>query len=349
MKDRNNFKKYGMMVIRFETPEERREIIRILEDKRGFRIDDRVKELTGISAWDTRTFVVDLKFKTCEYSIQPFIGAAMMSGGVRAYSAQEFFRIAELGFKVVPRFPVFHIPHVGWKFPLELMTSVCVSDEVFRGYHEAMSDRDAWRFVPDAYYGGDMTARFEISRLLCDVERFIGPEEEMEQYGMGFCYEKAWDGTVIKKVDDEIRRRTRKYYDEHQARMDRLCESHPRILLFDLHSFSEEKLPEHLRKRVGRLLDVCIGVDWKYTPHELISRVERRLDEACLQRSINTPYSGTFVPNAVLSGNSSCDLISVMLEFNRRVYCDEQGNVDVAKTEQIRKLIRRILCDCVDL
>ena len=198
MADRNNFKKNGRMVIRFETPEERREIIRILEEQRGFRIDDEVKALEGISRYDTCTFVADLKFRTCEYSVRPFIGAAMMSGGIRAYSAQEFFRIAELGFRVVPRFPVFHIPHAGWKFPLELMTSVCVPDEVFRNYHAAMSDTDVWRFVPKDYYGGDMTARFEGSRLLCDVERFAGPEEEMEQYGilqpflrerLFFCFE----------------------------------------------------------------------------------------------------------------------------------------------------------------
>jgi N-formylglutamate amidohydrolase len=171
----------------------------------------------------------------------------------------------------------------------------------------------------------------------------------MEQYGMGFCYEKAWDGTVVKKVDEEIRQRTRKYYDEHHARMDRLCERHPRILLFDLHSFSENALPEHIRARAGQMPDVCIGADWKYTPYELISRVERQLDEACLRRMINSPYSGTFVPNAVLRGDCSCDLISVMLEFNRRVYCDENGNVDPARAEQVRKLIRRIVCDCVDL
>ena len=285
MEDRNNFKKNSMMRVRFQTAEERREII----------------------------------------------------------------RSAELGFRAVPRFPVFHVPHAGRKFPPELMTSVCVSDETFRRYHAEMSDTEAWRLVPEAYYGEEMTERFDISRLLCDVERFIGPEEEMEQYGMGFCYEKAWDGRVIKKVDEEVRRQTRKYYDEHHARMDRLCERHPRILLFDIHSFSEKALPEHIRKRADRIPDVCIGTDRKYTPYELISRVERRLDEACLLRMINMPYSGTFVPNAVLRGDCSCNLISVMLEFNRRVYCDENGKVDQARAEQIRKLIRRIVRDCVDL
>ncbi len=346
---KNNFRENGRMMIRFETPEERREIIRILEETRGFRISDRVKKLSGIGPYDTRTFVADLRHRTCEYSIRPFIGAAMLSGGIRAYSAQEFFRVAELGFRTVPRFPVFHIPHAGWKFPLELMTSVCVPEETFRRYHDVMSDTEVWRFVPSAYCGGDMTERFDVSRLLCDVERFTGPEEEMEQYGMGFCYEKAYDGTVIKRTDDELRRRTLRYYEEHHARMNRLSERHPRILLFDLHSFSEETLPEHLRQRAGRIPDVCIGADPKYTPYELISRVKYRLDEADLLRTVNTPYSGTFVPGAVLTGKSSCDLVSVMLEFNKRVYCDENGKADPAKAEQIRKLIRRIVCDCVDL
>ena len=349
MADRNDFKRNGRMVIRFETPEERREIIRILEEQRGFRIEDRVKALTEISRYDTRTFVIDLKFRTCEYSVRPFIGAAMMSGGIRAYSAQEFFRLAELGFKAVPRFPVFHIPHDGWKFPPELMASVCVPDGLFGKYHEDMRDQDVWRFVPRAYYGGDMTERFEVSRLLCDVERFIGPEEEMEQYGMGFCYEKVYDGTRIKILTDQLKARTRKYYDEHHARMDGLCGRHPRILLFDLHSFSEEALPEHIRKRTDRIPDVCIGADRKYTPNELISRIERRLDEENLLHRINTPYSGTFVPDAVLSGNSSCDLISVMLEFNKRIYLDENGKTDEMKAELIRELMLRIVCDCVDL
>ena len=66
---KNNFKKNGNMRVRFETPEERREIIRILEEQRGFRIEDGVKALTEISRYDTRTFVADLRFKTCEYSI----------------------------------------------------------------------------------------------------------------------------------------------------------------------------------------------------------------------------------------------------------------------------------------
>ena len=346
---KNNFKKNGKMAVRFETAAERREIIRILEEQRGFQIEDELKQSDKIHPYDTRTFLINLKYRTYTYGIRPFIGAAMVSSGLRLYSAREFFRIAELGFRVVPRFPVFHIPHTGERFPFGMLPSVCVSEEAFRRYHAQMSDTEVWRFVPRDYYGGDMTERFRISRLMCDVERFIGPEEEMERYGMGFCYEKAFDGTQIKIVTDELKAQARRYYDEHHARMDRLCGRHPRILLFDLHSFSEETLPAHIRKRADRIPDVCVGMDLKYTPHELIRRIERRLDEVNLVHMINTPYSGTFVPDAVLKGDSSCDLVSVMLEFNKRLYCRENGDADEIKAEQIRKLMLRIVCDCVDL
>ena len=370
---KNNFKKNGNMRIRYETPEERREILRILEEERGFRIDEEQKRVTKIHPMSTRTFDVNLKFKTIQYGVRPFIGAAMMSSGVRFYSAQEFFRIAELGFKVVPRYPVFHVPHDGRRFPSELLPSVCVPEEQFMRYHRLMSDTKAGMLVPEAYRGGDMYERFQVSRLLCDVERFTGPEEEMEQYGMGFCYEKAFDGTQIKTVTDEVKTNTKKYYDEHHARMNSICERHPRILLFDIHSFSEQALPEHIRKRIrnkpdnqsnnrpdnqtnnltqsqiNTLPDICIGTDPKYTPGELTQRIRHRAEELNLVCKENTPYSGTFVPNNVLNGSSSCDLISVMLEFNKRFYCDENGNPEEAKMDQLRKLVSRILVDCVDI
>ncbi len=346
---KNNFKKNGNMRVRYETPEERREILRILEEQRGFRIDEKQKQVTKIHPLSTRTFDINLKSKTIEYGIQPFIGAAMMTSGVRFYSAQEFFRIAELGFTIMPRYPVFHVPHAGRQFPFELLPSVCVSEEQFRRYHELMSDTEAGMLVPEAYRGGDMCVQFPISRLMCDVERFIGPEEEMEQYGMGFCYEKAFDGTKIKTVTDEVKVQTRKYYDEHHARMNGICERHPRILLFDIHSFSEAALPDHIRRGTDRLPDVCIGTDPKYTPRALSLRIRRRVNELNLISMENTPYSGTFVPGSVLDGRSSCDLISVMLEFNRMLYCDESGKPVEVKMEQIRKLVRRILTDCVDL
>ena len=346
---KNNFKKNGNMRVRFETLEERTEIIRILEEQRGFRIDENLKLLTKIHPYDTRTFDLNLKFKTYNYWIQPFIGAAMMSSGVRFYSAQEFFRIAELDFKVVPRYPVFHVPHNGWEFPEELMESVCVPQDLFMKYHEELRDTDITQVVPSAYRGGDMCHTFRISRLLCDVERFIGPEEIMEQYGMGFCYEKAYDGMIIKHVTETLKEKTLKHYRDHHEWMDRICNRHPRILLFDIHSYSDRIVPADFLQEDHPTPDLCIGTDDRFTPPELTEIVQKRFTDAGFSIGFNYPYTGCYIPNTVLSGECSTDLVAIMLEFHKRTYCDQNGQPIPEKTKGIEEIVRQIIVDCVTL
>lgn len=89
--------------------------------------------------------------------------------------------------KTQKRIPVFHVPHDGDAFPKELMASVCVSKKAFLGYHERMRDTAVSEMVPQEWRGSENTLCFPISRLLCDVERFLGPAEPMERLGMGFC------------------------------------------------------------------------------------------------------------------------------------------------------------------
>ena len=246
------------------------------------------------------------------------------------------------------RFPVFHVPHDGGVFPPELMESVYIPEDVFRRYHEKMRDTDIFRAVPKEYRGGDGCEVFRISRLLCDPERFIGPEEVMEKYGMGFCYEKAFDGTVIKNVTGEVRERTLRYYREHHERMDRICERHPRILLIDLHSYSDEIVPEDFLREGVRTPDLCIGADERYTPSGLMETVKRRFSEAGFTIAVNYPYCGCYIPNIVLSGRSICDCISIMLEFHKRTYCDDRGRFVPKRLGVIREIIRQVIVDCVD-
>ncbi len=70
-------------------------------------------------------------------------------------------------------------------FLAELMESVCIAEKEFLGYHHLMRDSEIREVVPEAYWDPRHLCCFEVSRLLCDVERFIGPEEIMEAYGMG--------------------------------------------------------------------------------------------------------------------------------------------------------------------
>ena len=346
---RSNFKKYGQMRVRYETDEERRETLRILEEQCGFHIDEEEKQPRDTSREVIRTLDFNLKFKTIHYTFPPFIGAAMMSSGCRFYSAQEFFRIAEVNFGTVPRYPVFHVPHNGQNFPEELMESVIIPEEQFRKYHNEMRDTDILRAVPRAYRGGDMCEDFQVSRLLCDVERFIGPEEIMEQYGMGFCYEKAYDGTQIKHITEDLKQKTLEYYTKHHTRMDNICNRHPRILLLDMHSYDDKIIPKSFLKPNTSTPDVCIGTDEHYTPQELTERVQRAFQRAGYTTQINYPYTGCYIPNTILKKESSTDCAAVMLEIHKRTYCDEEGNSIPEKLRKLETTVRQIICDCVDL
>ena len=346
---KNNFKKNGNMRVRYETDEERREILRILEEQRGFRIDEEEKQLRDTSREIIRTLDFNLKFKTINYTFPPFIGAAMMSSGCRFYSAQEFFAIARQNFRTVPRFPVFHVPHNGYLFPEKLMESVIISQAQFEKYHHEMRDTDIIRAVPRAYRGGDMCEYFQVSRLLCDVERFIGEKEPMEQYGMGFCYEKAYDGTTIKHVTEDLKQKTLEYYSEHHRRMDAIAARHPRILLIDMHSYSDRIIPEQNRRPGTPTPDVCIGTDAQYTPKELQTIAEKAFQNAGYTTQVNSPYSGCFIPNAILTRQCNTDCIAIMLEIHKRTYCDEEGNSIPEKLREIEKAVRRIIVECVDI
>ena len=164
------------------------------------------------------------------------------------------------------RFPLFHVPHDGTSFPEELMESVCIPKEQFLSYHERMRDTGVLEMVPTAWRNSGNTLYFPVSRLLCDVERFLGPEEPMERLGMGFCYERPYDGTRIKTVSAELRRETLVWYHGHHEKLNRACIEHPRLLLLDMHSFSDDIVPRDRLRSGERTPDVCLGIDEKYTP-----------------------------------------------------------------------------------
>ena len=232
--------------------------------------------------------------------------------------------------------PVFHVPHDGDQFPEELMSSVCVPHAQFFAYHRMMRDTGVLELVPRIYQNLEHTVSFPVSRLLCDVERFLGREEVMEEYGMGFCYERAYDGTVIKLVTDEL-----------HARMDQLCREHEQVVAFDLHRYSDEIVPRSLRKYGVNMPDICIGTDACFTPEPLAESVEQRFREAGFSTIRNEPYSGCFVPNAVLSGE--CQGCSIMLEIHKRCYCDGASQPNLVQCERIRSVIDQIASDALKM
>lgn len=95
--------------------------------------------------------------------------------------------------------------------------------------------------------------------------------------------------------------------------------------------------------------DVCIGADDAFTPPALKEIVRKRFEEAGYSTSINYPYSGCLIPDAVLSGTSPCSCISVMLEINKRIYCNAAGRAVTDKLLSLQGIVRKIINDCVTL
>ena len=335
-----------VFAVKAESGEERLRFFDAVE-KHGIPVRDCWRETDFTWPRDTCLFAVDLREKKLENLPEPHICAAMVSSGVRIFSVSEFLRLEELGFPKSTRCPVFHVPHAGDGRPRELMDSVCIPIETFEFYHERMRDTGVWELVPGPYRTAAQSAHFPISRLLCDVERFIGPEEIMERYGMGFCYERAFDGTRIKNVTDELREETLVYYREHHRHVDQICGRQKRVLLFDMHSYSDEIVPKDFLREGQKTPDVCIGMDPRFTPPALAGTVERQFREAGYTTALNYPYSGCMVPNAALSGEVDC--ISVMLEFNRRVYCDSSGVPIPDAVERIRRIVEDLTASCAGM
>ena len=229
----------------------------------------------------------------------------------------------------ISRFPVFHVPHDGWKFPEELMNSVCVPDAVFRAYHEQMRDKYVTRLIPSAYCRGNMLCSFDVSRLLCDVER-----------------EKAFDGTRIKSITEKEKKEVMKYCEEHHRRMNRICDEYRRFLLFDLHSYSDDIILLDLLTPGHKTPDLCIGTDPALTPPWLAESVRKHFEEAGFSTAFNYPYGGCYVPEDILTGRSSSACMPVMIEFNRRVYIKGKGVPDEEKVLAIRRVIRDIAAEC---
>lgn len=164
---------------------------------------------------------------------------------------------------------------------------------------------------------------------------------------MGFCYERAYDGSLIKEVTPELLEKTKIYYDRHHDRMNSVAKKHPHLLLFDVHSFSDEIVPKEYLHERGTTPDVCIGVDPQYTPAPLVEILEKHLLRENVSFAVNYPYAGCFVPNAVLEKKNSADFIGTMIEVNKRFYCDQNGDVIEGRLLQLKNILEKVLIDCI--
>lgn len=189
------------------------------------------------------------------------------------------------------------------------------------------------------------TIRFDVSRLLVDIEKLDDGTEELLASGMGPFYTKTaygddiyattTDGTeTLLPSDDKTLRQA--IYDGYAHTMESLVrhiiDRYGFCLIVDLHSYSRDKLPYELHGDDERPC-VCVGHNGDARSRSIADGIMRNvgdyLDDRWSLRStdgigderpfakVNEPFSGSYVPLGLLGDER---VASVMLEVRKDMY-----------------------------
>lgn len=180
--------------------------------------------------------------------------------------------------------------------------------------------------------GGIKSVTYPFSRLFCDVEK-LPINEDMDVSGRGIYYTKTTDLKDLRKfsLSDYWNILTNHYLKHHNKMVDRVetilndCET---VRIIDAHSFNG--FNEHDP-------DICIGIDEFHTPKYLIDHVVRHFEKNGFSVKINDPYSGTYVPLPYYEVNDNVE--SIMIEINKRLYCDTDFKPIHNKVEKLNKIV----------
>jgi N-formylglutamate amidohydrolase len=175
--------------------------------------------------------------------------------------------------------------------------------------------------------------KFNYSRLFCDVERFLDDSKEiMAKHGMGVIYTKTHDGRTLKNVDKRRKTYTIKnYYFPHHHKLTEAVKDKingfGQCLIIDCHSY-DERVPWISGMTCP---DICLGLN---TPNKTIeNEVGRLCQRYSYSFQINTPFSGSISSNDV----NNEDVLSVMLEINKRIYMGEGRKIVLSNFQKLQE------------
>jgi len=246
---------------------------------------------------------------------------------------------------------IVHIPHSSTDIPEMFLGEFLPEKEELRGELLCMTD---W-YTDELFSGpGCLAVVHRYSRLVCDPERFLDPEEEMMwQKGMGMYYTRMSDGSRLKRSPFCSREGLRSYgkalqiYRLHHSRLRSAVQyqlsRYGRARLIDGHSFSDTVLPYEPAEN-HRLCrpDICLGTDPVFTPGALRRAAQEYFAKAGLKVAVNTPFAGTLVPEPFYSQKDK-RVQSLMIEVNRSLYMNEKTGEKNASFDEIKDLIHGFL------
>jgi len=177
------------------------------------------------------------------------------------------------------------------------------------------------------------------SRLFCDVERFEDDSEPMVTVGMGFFYTNGYDGSELRKPNEDSKNLVHKdFYLKHQElfhnKVKERLEKHGVCYIIDCHSFNDNPIVPFIER--PKSPDICIGTDPYHTPDYLLNYTLNYFTNLEYSVEVNNPYSGCIIPKPYFTKNDNVK--GIMVEVNKRLYMDENV-VNDGKVEQLREVM----------
>lgn len=298
--------------------EERDQVVQVLE-REGFPVRESIRRFTDFGRIDWSTMILQ-GGKNCSMGVEPFIGAAMVTGGQRFYSVREFLSMAADGFSGLPLYPVFHVPeedrplrglvpslhrmgHMFFPFALRAPEEPlsCLSDE-------ACLSHAAYLFSAHP------------ALLWLDLRRM--PEEALGEEAMEAPANKGANGACASPADG----------------LREACGGSSAVFSAVSSGVSSAA------SSPASAPDVYLGADPRFTTPFLLPLAEEALDAAGLTHARSALLDGPFVPQAPLpEGNA---LLALRLAFPRRVLENKQAQPDGEALARLRDALEGVMIAC---
>lgn len=202
---------------------------------------------------------------------------------------------------------IIHVPHSSDVIPTMFRDLFLLSDEALRSELLYMTD---W-FTDELFLTQYGILKFPYSRLVCDVERFLAPEEEfMASKGMGMYYTYTHDLKPMKKSPFMTAEGLLYYgialkmYQMHHYMFTQRVENNimkdGRCLIIDAHSFPSKALLYEGNDVIADRPDFCIGADAFFTSAELLDSVCSYFKNCGFTVSVNYPFSDLLCLNHII-------------------------------------------------
>lgn len=242
---------------------------------------------------------------------------------------------------------ILHAPHGSTEIPDRWRRHFLVDDAAIDRELLALTDHGVDRMVRGTLEATTASAVIaEVSRLVVDVERFPGDEEEMNAVGMGVLYTHGAWRERIRDVPADDRSALLEHFAAYSTAVERLVdralEQHGRAVIIDVHSYPTHAMPFELHGD-GPRPELCIGFDRRHASEPLIGAVRSVFER--FSHVENSPFIGAYVPLRHYGRDPRVE--AVMLEIRRDQYMDEaSGGLDGAAVDalsaSIAELVERV-------